>query len=195
MMTGLAGLSSCSESDGEPDEYANWKDRNETFFATLEDSLAAHPGMWMKFKSAAKDQSLTTGKNTDCIYVKVIESGEDGASPVSTDSVRVSYEGRLIPSATYPEGYIFDTRAYNGYDHDRNATAKFLASSLVDGFSTALYHMHRGDYWRVYIPYTLGYKEKSQSSIPAYSTLIFDLTLIDFTPAGHAMPVWRSRRQ
>ena len=51
---------------------------------------------------------------------------------------------------------------------------------LVDGFATALQHMRRGDHWMVYIPYQLGYGSQSQTGVPAYSTLIFDLRLVDF---------------
>ena len=40
--------------------------------------------------------------------------------------------------------------------------------------------MHRGDYWRVTIPYQLGYGTSDNGAIPAYSTLIFDLWLQDF---------------
>ena len=43
-----------------------------------------------------------------------------------------------------------------------------------------LMRMHRGDRWRVYIPYQLAYGSSARSSIPAYSTLIFDLQLEDF---------------
>ena len=50
--------------------------------------------------------------------------------------------------------------------------------------------MHRGDYWRVYIPYQLGYGAVKNGTIPAYSTLIFELALIDFSPAGTVMPAW-----
>ena len=54
---------------------------------------------------------------------------------------------------------------------------------LRQGFVTALLHMHSGDRWRVYIPYQLGYNTTEKTGIPAYSTLIFDLALIDFTPS------------
>ena len=48
--------------------------------------------------------------------------------------------------------------------------------------------MHRGDYWRIYIPSSLGYGDSgSGSTIPGHSVLIFDLTLIDFSPVGEAM--------
>jgi len=57
---------------------------------------------------------------------------------------------------------------------------KFAVSGVVKGFSTALMRMHRGDHWRIYIPYQLGYGSGARSVIPAYSTLIFDLRLEDF---------------
>ncbi len=194
---------SCKEDNDTVDEYANWQQRNEQFFATLEDSLASNPGTWTKFKSYSKDQSLAVGYNTDCIYVKQFAPldkdeynlGDTTTFPMGTDSVRVSYEGRLIPSATYPQGYVFDTRAYQGFNAGTSATSKLvLSGSLVDGFTTALLHMHRGDHWLVYIPYQLGYNSSSQTGIPAFSTLIFDLVLIDFSPVGQTMPVWNARQ-
>ena len=183
-------LSACSENTDESQEYADWQLRNDVFFDSLEDSLAAAPAVWKKFKSYAKDQSLAKGENTDCIYVKVLETGTDTENPMATDSVRVSYEGRLIPSATYPNGYVFDTRAYGTYELSTSATSRFLASNNIEGFTTALLHMHRGDQWRVYIPYALGYGATQSNKIPAYSTLIFQMSLIDFAPVGTVMPAW-----
>ena len=190
MTIGLLGLSSCSENTDESQEYADWQLRNDVFFDSLEDSLAAAPAVWKKFKSYAKDQSLAKGENTDCIYVKVLETGIGTENPMATDSVRVSYEGRLIPSATYPNGYVFDTRAYGTYELSTSATSRFLASNNIEGFTTALLHMHRGDQWRVYIPYALGYGATQSNKIPAYSTLIFQMSLIDFAPVGTVMPAW-----
>jgi FKBP-type peptidyl-prolyl cis-trans isomerase FklB len=68
---------------------------------------------------------------------------------------------------------------------------------MIDGYTTALLHMHRGDYWRVFIPADLAYGEggNSSGSIPGYSVVIFDLTLIDFSPVGQVMPVWSVRRR
>jgi FKBP-type peptidyl-prolyl cis-trans isomerase FklB len=52
--------------------------------------------------------------------------------------------------------------------------------AVLEGFATALQHMHRGDHWRVTIPYQLGYGTSDYNSIPGYSTLIFDIRLVDF---------------
>mgnify|MGYP002623462042 FL=1 len=187
---------SCSESDDDEGEFANWQQRNEQFFASLEDSLKAHPTAWLKYKSFTLDEA-SEGKSTDYIYAKVVEAGDGLDSPMYTDSVRVSYQGRLIPSATFPEGYPFDGTVYGKYSSMTNANARQSLASMIDGYTTALLHMHRGDHWRIYIPSDLAYGDSGNDggSIPGYSVVIFDLTLIDFSPAGEAMPAWSSRRR
>ena len=183
---------SCSEDTNENAEFDNWQQRNDAYFASLKDSMAVGNN-WKRIKKYSLDPMLK-GEDTDYIYAKVLVEGTDidGGCPNYTDSVRVSYQGRLIPTDTYPEGYVFDGTVYGSYNLSTTATTKFLISSnLVDGFATALQNMHRGDRWRVYIPYNLGYKATVQSSIPAYSTLIFDITLVDFSPVGKPMPVWK----
>lgn len=190
----LCLCSSCSEDDATVDEYADWQQRNEAFVASLSDSLARGGTAWMRLKNYSFDQA-TEGAVADYVYVKKLVSGTDAeTSPLFTDSVRVSYQGRLIPSASYPEGYVFDTTVYGDFDMKTASTAKLLTSATVAGFATALQHMHRGDRWRVYIPYQLGYGSGVQSGIPAYSTLVFELVLVDFSPAGQAMPTWMSRK-
>jgi len=181
---------SCSESDDDPDEFENWQQRNDTFFATLEDSLVQGNGTWNKMKSFAKSPATDAGSQTDYIYYKVIKTGyetTDTVSPMYNDSVCVSYIGRLLPTTSYPEGYIFDSTVYGKYDLKTNATKRFKIAELVDGFATAMIHMHRFDTWRIYIPYTLGYGSATSGSIRGYSTLIFDVTLYDFAEEGHAM--------
>lgn len=189
---GVVGVS-CSESEDENTEYENWQQRNETFFASLEDSLNSNPTMWMKFKSYTKDTAMNTGMQTDFIYAKKVITGyeqpKDTLRPLFNDSVRVSYRGRLIPSASYAEGYTFDSTVFGTYNLKTNSTARFKVSGLVDGFATALLHMTRFDTWRVYIPWKLGYGSTTSNSIPAYSTLIFDLTLYDFAAEGKTLPI------
>ncbi len=151
--------SSCSESDDKVDEYANWKARNEAFFATLEDSLKNAPDQWMKIKSYSLDQT-TEGKASDYIYAKLISEGEGTDSPMYTDSVRVNYSGRMLPSTSYPAGFVFDKSYYGDFD-PKTAHPVTLAMqgqrAVVDGFSTALQHMHIGDRWEIYIPHQVGY--------------------------------------
>ena len=191
----LGAVTACSESDDEEavEEFANWKARNDKFFATLEDSLSLNNATWKKIKSYTKDEN-TPGANTDYIYAKVIEAGSGDASPLYSDSVRVAYRGRLIPSATYPQGYVFDQTFAGDYSIKTTAVYDGIASGFIDGFTTALQHMHRGDWWRVYIPYTLGYGTSTSGSIPAHSVLVFDLVLIEFVSGRESFGPWNSRQ-
>ena len=87
-------FSSCSKEESAADEYDNWQQRNEAFFATLDDSLDAAPDQWQRILS----YSLSSTKSHDIgkyIYVKKLVSGEMDGSPAGTDSVCVIYQGRL----------------------------------------------------------------------------------------------------
>ena len=201
LMVGGGLVTSCSDETEESGEFDNWQQRNETYFMSLADSLSANPAQWERLLNYSLSAE-TAHDVTDYVYVKKIEQGQGGDSPMFTDSIRVSYQGRLIPSATYPEGFVFDATVYRTYDSATNATAKMamVASGsevLISGWITALLHMHRGDHWRLYIPHQLGYgsQDKTSSGIPPYSTLIFDLTLVDFSPVGQTMPAWSARKR
>ena len=184
-------LFSCSENTGEEEEFANWQAQNEAFFASLEDSLRQAPDKWVKLKNFSLDQT-TEGKVSDYVYAKKIETSQETESPMYTDSIRVSYQGRLLPSLSYADGYVFDGTVYGKYDIRTNDTAKFKLSGLIAGWVTPLLHMHRGDYWRIYIPSDMGYGDSGNgSSIPGYSVLVFDMTLIDFSPVGEVMRIYR----
>lgn len=189
LLVAVLCLAACKEEDDTVEEYVNWQARNATFFDHLSDSVKAladeNPGRtdWMRIKAWTKPEGVA-GSNADYIVVKVLRSAtaEQVAqgSPLYTDSVAVHYQGRLLPSTSYSQGYVFDQSYYGTFDPDVCRPAEFLVSDLITGFSTALLHMHRGDHWQVYIPQELGYGASDASSIPGYSTLIFDLTLDDF---------------
>lgn len=178
----------CSEEDTEEEEFANWQTRNDA--AT--DSWAANSA-FKKILTYTKDQ--TTGiKNSDYIYVEVLETGNGTGSPLYSDTCRVAYRGRLIPTNNYPEGYVFDQNFKGDFSWGTCGATDFaLTSSLRDGFATALQNMHVGDRWRVYSSYTLGYGASTSGSIPAYSNLIFEIALIDFWHPGEKKGIFKSR--
>ena len=187
---GLIGLSSCSEEASEEEEFANWKERNDLYLTALAEDSMQQAG-WQRFKKYSLDQN-EEGAVSDYVYVKQIEKGEGTGSPLFTDSVRVVYQGRLIPSKSYSKGYVFDGTVYGTYSSKTAYTSRQKVSGLIAGYTTALMHMHKGDYWRIYIPYELGYGESgSGTKVPGYSVLIFDLTLLDISPIGEVMKPWR----
>ena len=189
-------LTACEDNAGEEDnsEFTdNWTQRNADYFSqTLAQARQAVAEAkanygeawedhcdWRVFRSYAK---MAGGPQTDSICAKVIQRGEGTVKPLYTDSVKVFYIGRLIPTDSYPEGRVFD---YSGiyaeddyvFNPDFSQPRAFAVSNLVEGYSTALMHMHVNDRWVVYIPQELGYGSTAATLLPSYSTLIFDLQL------------------
>lgn len=185
----------CSEETTEEDEFDNWQEKNETVL-----SQWAADTSYRKILTFSKDESTTvTYKNTDYIYVEVLESGSGTETPLYTDTVRVAYRGHYIPTTSYPEGLVFDQSFLGDFDWTTAGTAKFLTGGVVDGFATALMHMHVGDRWRVHIPYMLGYGKSdykassSSSTIPGYSNLVFEIAMFDMWHPGEYRGEFKSR--
>lgn len=112
------------------------------------------------------------GKRAEVITTKsglqyeVLQEGT-GRSPKATDKVRCHYEGTLI------DGTVFDS------SYKRNQPADFGLNQVIPGWTEGVQLMKEGAKYRFYIPYLLGYGEQGAgSSIPPYSTLIFDVELI-----------------
>lgn len=175
---------SCSEDTEEDNEFEDWQNRNEAYFQDIyQTAMANSDGSWKIIRNYTFEDSITVDYD-DNIVVQVLEAGTGSGSPLFTDSVLVNYRGRLIPSESYPEGYVFNESYTGDYDYMTARPAKFVVGDLVDGFATALQHMRIGDHWRVYIPYQLGYGASDSDGIPAYSTLIFDIALVAYYRAG-----------
>lgn len=100
------------------------------------------------------------------LQYEVLTAGS-GKSPKATDQVRCHYEGRLI------DGSVFDS------SYQRGEPADFGLNQVIPGWTEGVQLMQEGAKYRFYIPYVLGYGERGAgSSIPPYSTLIFDVELI-----------------
>lgn len=189
-------LVSCSEDDGTVEEFADWQTKNETYWSTLYTSTLQKIAngntevdtirQWSKQHQTSYTGSKLTYSPEDYIIVEKKVSGTGSELPQFSDSVAVHYQGRLIPSPTYTSGYVFDQSWSGDYNLLTMKASVLKINSVVDGFATALLNMHEGDRWTVYMPYQLGYgtSTSSSSSIPAYSTLIFDLTLSKIYKVG-----------
>ena len=191
LLSSSFSLLSCSEENTEEDEYANWQEKNEG--TTDRWAVLANNGTYQKLLTYTKNESAPGLKNSDYIYYEVLERGDGTESPLYTDTVRVAYRGRLIPSKSYSEGYVFDQTFLNDFDWKTANMVDMNTFGLVNGLTTALMNMHAGDRWRVYIPYQLGYGTSTKNSIPAYSNLTFDLALKTFWHPGEQMGKFKSR--
>ena len=187
-------LGSCSESDNTVEEFPDWQNTNATYWDKLysETQTKVNNGdtSWKIIKSYSIEDSLTS-PNTDYIIVNVLTAGTGSGCPIYSDSVRVRYTGQLLPSTSYSDGYTFDTTNKNGASNAIAGVADFSVSGLTNGFATALQHMHIGDEWEVYIPWTLAYGESGSGSIPGYSVLKFKIQLIAYARAGTSLPPFK----
>lgn len=100
------------------------------------------------------------------VFYKVLQTGTGTVLPTVRNIVTVHYRGSLI------DGTEFD----NSYS--RNCPEAFRLCDVIQGWQLALQHMHVGDKWVIYIPYTLGYGNRASGPIPAFSTLIFEVELL-----------------
>ena len=199
----LSAFVACTETSEENTEFDNWQERNETAFrdtlARANREVAAAKAQWgdaweehCDWRTYASYCVAPGGKHTweDSIAVHVIEHGTGSGCPLYTDSVRVTYAGRLMPSDSYPiDGFMFDhsglgNKVSDVMDPRFDTPAAFKVSGLVEGFTTALLHMHIGDYWRVFMPSNMGYGTSGTQNIPGYSNLIFDMRLKSYKRAG-----------
>lgn len=115
-------------------------------------------------KNAEKEGVITTASG---LQYKVLAEG-NGKSPKPTDRVKCHYEGMLI------DGTLFDSSLQRG------VPATFPLNGVIAGWTEGLQLMKEGGKYRFYIPYNLGYgAQGAGSSIPPYSTLIFDVELIE----------------
>ena len=99
------------------------------------------------------------------ILYEVIKEGSGEGKVTERSIVTCHYRGSLI------NGNVFDDRWQRGIPE------AFRVNELITGIQTALCAMHKGDHWRVHIPYQEGYGTKRDGDIPAFSTLIFEIEL------------------
>ena len=176
----VLSIASCSTVE-ETSEYDNWQVRNQLKVDSIASVCANNAeGNWEKILSFDLDEDIENQNpnNNHYVYVQKLENGTGTYHPLYNDSVRVHYMGRLIPSVSYPQGYIFD-KSYTTYVSNEETDVPTIMSvgGTKTGFATALMHMVEGDHWKVYIPYYLAYGESTSGSIPGYSMLIFDIKL------------------
>lgn len=100
------------------------------------------------------------------LQYKVITEGT-GEKPTLSDNVKVHYEGRLL------DGTVFDSSIQRG------EPATFGLTQVIKGWTEILQEMPVGSKWTVYIPYDLAYGERDQGLIKPFSTLIFDIELLE----------------
>ena len=105
-------------------------------------------------------------KTASGLCYKVITEGK-GAIPTATDKVKVHYRGTLI------NGEEFDS------SYSRDEAAEFGVNQVIAGWTEALTLMPVGSKWMLYIPQELAYGSRDMGQIKPFSTLVFEVELLD----------------
>ena len=97
-----------------------------------------------------------------------------GDPPKPTDTVKVNYTGHLI------DGTVFDSSERQG------KPVEFPLNKVIPGWTEGLQKVSKGGKLRLYIPPQLAYGDEGRPGIPPGATLVFDIELVDVTPAPAA---------
>ncbi|ELR63909.1 FKBP-type peptidyl-prolyl cis-trans isomerase FkpA precursor [Photobacterium marinum] len=96
-----------------------------------------------------------------------VETQGEGDKPAATDTVRVHYKGTLT------DGTEFDS------SYKRNQPATFPLNQVIPGWTEGVQLMPVGSKFKFVIPPELAYGSQANPSIPANSTLVFEVELLD----------------
>jgi FKBP-type peptidyl-prolyl cis-trans isomerase FkpA len=117
---------------------------------------------------------ITTAPTASGLIFIETQKGK-GAHPSATDVVTVHYTGTLL------DGTKFDSSV------DRGEPTTFPLNQVIPGWTEAIQLMAKGSKAKLIIPSSIGYGPRGGGPIPPFSTLVFDVELIDFK-AGAAQP-------
>jgi FKBP-type peptidyl-prolyl cis-trans isomerase FkpA len=113
-----------------------------------------------------------TAKPTASGLIYIETKKGSGAHPKSTDEVVVHYTGKLL------DGKVFDSSV------ERGQPATFPLDRVIPGWTEAIQLMAKGGKATLVIPSQIGYGAQGTGPIPPFSTLVFDVELIDFKAAA-----------
>lgn len=169
LLASIAGMitTSCGDDDNNWDDYKDWRVANEEFYDEqrflMEDGQNVYQTVVPSWNPSASilmrylnDRKLTEGN----------------LSPLLTSTVDVKYIGRLYNGVAFDSSYT-NTASYG------DSLMRTTPGSLIQGWTIALMNMRVGDSVRIVIPYKLGYGSTGSGIISPYSTLLFDLKLVD----------------
>lgn len=114
---------------------------------------------WYEKHKTDKDYKITESG----LCYRVIEQGKM-RRPNSNSNITVKYSGTLINGIKFDSSDKFEANLYS--------------SGLIQGWVEGITKMNVGGHYLFYIPANIAYGKTGKGTIPPYSVLIFDVTLL-----------------
>jgi len=121
-----------------------------------------------KLEDYIEENNITVQPTESGLYYIETKAGT-GELAKSGDEVSVHYNG------TYIDGEKFDS----SYDRGEPYTFILGRGNVILGWDEGIALMKKGGKAKLIIPSSLAYGARGKSTIPGYSTLLFDVELVD----------------
>nr|WP_314425258.1 FKBP-type peptidyl-prolyl cis-trans isomerase [uncultured Erwinia sp.] len=123
---------------------------------------------------AAKFAKEKGVKKTETGLLYKVEKAGSGDAPKDSDTVVVNYKGTLIDGSEFDNSYT------------RGEPLSFRLDGVIPGWTEGLKQVKKGGKIKLVIPPNLAYGKNGVPGIPANSTLVFDVELLDIKSAAKA---------
>ena len=159
---------SCNKDDDTWDNYKEWRETNDAFYDSQ--SVLKNTDGTPFYTKLAPQWYPTSRVLIHYFNDRALTAGN--LTPLVTSTVSVKYRGWLCNDVAFDSSY---TSTVFG-----DSIARFVPANTIAGWQIALTNMRVGDSVRVVIPWAEGYgASTSNSTIPPFSTLMFDIKLVD----------------
>lgn len=162
----LAPLLSSCMGDDTPETYEEWRKENTEYFNNLEAKTENGVKLYQKV-SPVWDPSTSILMR----WVKDCASEQNKITPLDNSTIDVKYLLTDIKGDTLDSSY--KQTAYG------DSIFRCKPCEMITGFWVAVTRMHIGDSVTTVIPYTAAYGMNGSGSVLPYSTLTFQIKLVD----------------
>ncbi|VXD04150.1 FKBP-type peptidyl-prolyl cis-trans isomerase (rotamase) [Enterobacterales bacterium 8AC] len=138
--------------------------------AKMEQDAKENEAKGAKYSEAfAKEKGV---KKTESGLLYLVEKEGTGEAPKDSDTVVVNYKGTLTDGTEFDNSYT------------RGEPLSFRLDGVIPGWTEGLKQIKKGGKIKLVIPPALAYGKTGVPGIPANSTLVFDVELLDVKPAA-----------
>ena len=135
------------------------------FFVTNSDSNK-------KTETSNSSQKSLAAAGPQKLVVDDLQVGTGAAEVKAGDTITVNYRGTLT------DGTQFDS----SYDRNEPFTTQIGIGKVIPGWDQGMLGMKKGGKRKLTIPSELAYGAQANGKIPANSTLIFEIEMLDIKP-------------